>query len=134
MNELRSMRGTIRHGEHGGARANFLIVAALLAVIAYAGYNYVPVAYQAYQFKDVMQQDINKAAAMASPREELKKQLKGKGNDYGVPPDAEFEVAPVNGRLQATVKFTRPIQLLPGYTYKYEFDYTAKSSDLFTPK
>ena len=43
-----------RSGERGGANLKFVIVMAVLIVTAYAGYLYVPVAYQANTFKDLI--------------------------------------------------------------------------------
>ena len=44
-----------RSGERGSANVKFLIVIALMAVTAYAGYLYIPVAFQANAYKDLMQ-------------------------------------------------------------------------------
>jgi len=51
-------------GERGSARLNFLIVMAILAAVAYAGYLYVPVAYHAYLYKDLMQNRVDAATAL----------------------------------------------------------------------
>ena len=37
-----------RSDERGGARLKFLVVMAILGLLAYAGYLYIPVAYNAY--------------------------------------------------------------------------------------
>ena len=44
-----------RQNEQGGARLKFVIAIAVLVIVVYAGYLYVPVAVDAYYFKDVMQ-------------------------------------------------------------------------------
>jgi hypothetical protein len=41
-----------RTSERGSARLKFIIVIAIIGVGAYLGYMYIPVAYQAYLFKD----------------------------------------------------------------------------------
>jgi hypothetical protein len=47
-----------RKPEQGGARLKFLIVAAILGSVAYAGYQLIPVFYRDYQIKDLMQNDL----------------------------------------------------------------------------
>ena len=124
-----SMRN--RHGERGEGRAKFLITIAIIAVIAYIGYQYVPVAFRAYQFKDYMQQTVDKGAALGQGGEWVKAQIKASFNDYSVPGDASVTTAQRDGRIEATVQFTRPVPL-PFYTYQYDFNYTAKSTEFLT--
>jgi hypothetical protein len=123
----------MRIRERGGSRINFLIVAVIIAGAVYVGYYYIPVALHAYQFKDQMQQDVERAAALGQSNEILAKQIKSHGEDFGVPSNAVVTVAQADGRLTATVKFTKPLPL-PGPLAQYEFDYTAKSSSLFAGK
>ena len=52
-----------RSGERGSANLKFLIVMAVLVVTAYAGYLYVPVAFQANTYKDLMQHYTDVAVA-----------------------------------------------------------------------
>lgn len=116
-----------RSGELGGTRLNFLIVMAILAAIAYTGYLYVPVAYQAFLYKDLMQNKVDAAAALAYPPNWVFDQLTKSGPDYEVPPEAVITPMVENDRMQVRVQFSRPIEF-PGYTYMYEFDHTAQST------
>jgi hypothetical protein len=60
--------------------------------------------------------------------------LRVEGNEHGVPPNAEITVErSSDGRVQARVQYMRPVAL-PGYTYSYNFDYTAKSTELLGAK
>src|ERR687886_511443 len=111
----RSVSG--RRGERGESRVKFLVTIVLLAAVAYAGYQYVPVAIHAYQFKDFMQQTVDKAAALGRGDEWIKTQLKGSFADYDVPDNATVTTAQRDGRLEARVQFTRPIPLIV-YTYQ----------------
>jgi len=122
-----------RRGERGGTRLKFLIVIALLAAVAYSGYNYIPVAYQAYLLKDYMQTTVDKATAMGQPADWVVTQLKASGAQYDVPPNADVKAQMNNGRMEARVRFSKPVAL-PFYTYMYTFDNTARSADLFTQK
>lgn len=122
------MNNLDRHGERGGARLKFLIVVIVLAVVAYCGYQYVPVAYQAYLFKDQMQQKVDAAAALGYTPSWVTEQLTKAGPDYNVPADAAIESIKQGGKMECHVQFNRPIEF-PGYTYTYAFDHTAKSTD-----
>ena len=120
-----------RHGERGEGRLKLLIVLAILAVIGYSAYQYVPVAIQAYQFKDVMQQTVNTAALQPqTTSEQLKKLLMERAQEYGAPPPpaTQTEVTTQDGRWQARVRYTREVPL-PFYTYQYSFDNSVKSFD-----
>lgn len=121
-----------RHGELGGSRVKFLIVIAIIGVVAYVAYQYVPVAIQSYQLKDMMQQTVNTAAVQGQSLDLVKKQLYNNAVDYGAPSDpsqTRVEVSSSDNRYQARIAFKRPISL-PGYTYEYQFDHTVRSIDL----
>lgn len=120
-----------RHGERGEGRLKFLIVVAVLGLIGYSAYQYVPVAVQAYQFKDAMQQTVNTAAVQGqTTSESLKKTLTERAQEYGAPPPPATQVGVTqqDGRWQARVQYTREIRL-PFYIYNYTFDNTVKSFD-----
>jgi hypothetical protein len=119
------------HNERGGARLKLIVFLAIFAVIIYAGYLYVPVSIDAYYYKDIMQNMVNQGAAQGSDANWVKDQLLKNAPDYHVPPDATIQVSMQDKRMQAHVKFTRPI-VTPVYTYNYEFDYTAASTTFLT--
>lgn len=122
-----------RHGERGQARAKFLITLSVIVFASYIGYQYVPVAFQSYQYRDFMQQSVDKGAALGKPSEWVKEQLVKNGNEYGVPPNANVVIAQTEGAMEARVQFKRPISMLV-YTYDYEFDKTVKSSTMWSIK
>ena len=105
----------------------------ILGAAAYAGYLYIPVQFDAYRFKDLMQRDVDMAVAQGSPASWVVDQLTKSAAEYNVPPDAVITPSQQDNRMEVRVQFTRPIEL-PGYTYRYEFDYTAKSSSFITVK
>ena len=53
-----SNRLPTRKGERGAARAKLLIFLVIAGAMIYAGYLYLPVAYDAYLFKDLMQHNV----------------------------------------------------------------------------
>ena len=120
-----------RHGERGGSRVKFLLVMALIIVVGYVGFQYGRVAFQAYQFKDLMQEEVDKAVGTGKTGDWVKTQLKDNAKDYGVPEDASYTAVENNNRMQARVQFKRQI-IFPGYTYEYNFDHTVKSIDALT--
>ena len=122
-----------RQNERGGARLKFVIAIAVFAIVVYAGYLYVPVAVDAYYFKDVMQNKVNLAAAQGYEAGWIKDQLVKGGVELHVPTDAIISPVQKDGRVEVRVQFTRPITG-PGFTYNYDFDYTAKSTTFLTIK
>jgi PKD repeat protein len=132
MNESFGTKPAARRNERGAARLKFIIVLVIVAVVAYMGFQYIPVRYQAYTFKTFMDQSVLNESASSRHADEkgpwVENQLRSNAKDYGVPPDAEFSHKYQNGHLEVTVKFTRLINLLPGFAYEYDFDYTARSN------
>src|ERR1051325_10741468 len=104
-------------GQSGGARFNFVVAVLLIGLAVYSAYHYVPVAYNAYLFKDFMQETVNRAAYPPGQTPDwVVQQLRTAARDYDLPPDMQVSVQNENGRLAARVTFTRPVQL-PGYVY-----------------
>ena len=120
-----------RNSELGGARLKLVIALAVIAVVAYVGYVYIPVAVDAYYFKDAMQNTVNLAAAQGHDGSWISDQLSKSKAEYHVPEDAVITPAQKESRLEVRVQFTRPISF-PGFTYNYEFDHTAKSTSFLT--
>lgn len=125
-----------RHGERGATRLKFIVVLAIVALVAYMGFQYVPVAYQAYQFKKVMDDSTEMASAGGKSLEWLKSQIRSSANEYTVPPDSFKMTEPIvrDGRIEVTAQYTRPVNILPFWTYNYNFEHTAKSSTFFSQK
>ena len=121
-------------GERGGARLNFILVAVVIALAGYSAYNYAPVAYDAFLFKDFMQETVNKAAYPPGQTNEwVAQQLRAAAKDYDLPPNMTLNVQKEEGHITARVQWSRPVQL-PGYTYEYKFDHTARSSGFINPQ
>ena len=117
-----------RKFERGSARLKFLVVVIVIGAVAYAGYMYVPIAYNAYLFKDLMQQKANAAVGLGHPPTWLKEQLVKSAPDYNIPSDVEITSAVQDKRMEVRAQYSMPIPF-PGYTYQYNFDHTVKSTD-----
>jgi hypothetical protein len=122
-----------RASERGGARVKFIVFIAIFAIVVYVGYMYIPVAVDAYYFKDVMQSKVDAAAVQGFDAAWVTDQLKKSQREYNVPDAAVISPSTKDNRVEVRVQFTRPISF-PGYTYNYEFDHTAKSTAFLTIK
>lgn len=127
------MNTTARASEQGGARLKFLIVATIIALGAFAGYQFLPVAYQSYQIKDLMQNEVETAVGIGKSPQWVKEQLVKNSVDYAIPADAVIEPQQEGNRMQVRVRFTKPLDFQV-YVYNYEFDHTAKSTTFLSIK
>src|SRR6266542_3869643 len=138
------MNRVARRSERGSARLKFIIVVAIIAIVAYSGYQFIPVAYQAYQFRDLMQHDVDTAVALGRPMTALagipysavlffKEQLTKSTAEYGIPANAVITPAQDDNRMEVRVQYIQPIEF-PGFVYNYEFDHTAKSATFLSVK
>ena len=99
----------------------------VLVAGAYAGYLYIPVAYNAHTYKDLMQHYADVAVAQNYPPAWVTEQLLKSSAEYQIPADAVITSAQRDNRVEIKVHYVRPIEF-PGYTYNYEFDHTVKST------
>ena len=127
------MNTKARASQQGGATLKFLIVAAIIAAGAYAGYQFIPLMYQSYQLRDLMQNLADNGALTGKSPDWVKEQLVKKSVEYSIPADATIESQQEAGRIEVKVHFTKPVEF-PGYVYVYEFDHTAKSGTFLSAK
>ncbi len=116
-----------RSGERGSASLKFLIVMAILATCAYSGYLYIPVAFHANVYKDLMQHYADVAGTQGYKPTWVAEQLIKNAPEYDIPADAVYTPVMRDNRIEIRVQYVRPIEF-PGYTYNYEFDHTVKST------
>ena len=100
---------------------------------AYAGYLYVPVAYRAHTYVDLMQHYADLAGAQGYPPSWVGEQLAKSSAEYEVPRNAIITPVQRDSRIEIRVQYVRPIEF-PGYTYNYEFDHTVKSTAFLVVK
>lgn len=130
---MKTINTVARNSERGSAKLKFILVVAIIGVIAYCGYQFIPVAYQAYQIKDLMQHDVDTAVAMGNPATWVRDQLLKAFPEYGIPANAVVTPSQADNRMEVRVQYSLPVEF-PGYTYIYEFDHTAKSATFLTIK
>lgn len=117
--------------EQGGSRFNFLLAVAVIAAVAYAAYQYVPVVYNASQLKIFMQDTVDKAVITDKNAVWAEDQIRKSLKDYGAPPNALINVINREARLEAHVQYSVPVPLFVT-TYEYKFDHTTRSSNLMS--
>ena len=120
-----------RKSERGSATIKFTLVFVVLALLAHAGWNYVPVAYEGASFRQEMDSAVVKGLAASGrikPLEVVQASIRKASNDYNIPEDAYVDVKPVSGVIEAHVAHTRRVNMLPFgiYKYDYDFDYVAR--------
>jgi hypothetical protein len=118
-----------RGAERGGAGVKFLIVFVLILLTAHAGYNYVPVAYNAENLKGDMQAAVLQGLALpgkVNPVDNVKTRIQKAIVQNDIPPDAFVEVKAAGNSLTAHVIYTKEVNILPFgmYRYMYNFDTT----------
>ena len=134
MNQVRDGNPGARWAsERGGSRFNLLVVVVVIAAVAYAGYQYVPVAYQASQLKVFMDDTVNNAVITDKNAAWAEDQIRKNLVNYGAPPDALITVAARESRLEAHVEYSIPVPLLVT-TYIYKFAHTARSTNFMSTK
>lgn len=118
------------HSESGSAMAKFLVILVLIVLLAHAGYNYVPVAYQGAALRQDMDTAVVKGLAASGnmkPLDVVKSHVQRSVSDNEVPADAVVEITPQGSHIQAHVAYQKKINILPFgiYKYTYDFNYTA---------
>jgi len=119
-----------RSGERGSAGAKFMIFLVLLVLAGNAGYNYVPVAYDAESMKTEMSTAVLQGLALPgklNPVDNVKQKLQRAAQINSLPADAMIDVKQNGNVLTAHVTYTKPVSILPFgiYKYNYQFDHTA---------
>ena len=119
----------VQNREFGGAGVKFTMVLVVLFMLAHAGYNYVPVAYEGESFKQEMQTAVvnGLATARGNPEDYVKAKLQRTIQDFELPPDTVLEVKKTGNVITAHAAYSKKVGILPFgmYDYVYEFDQTA---------
>ena len=115
-----------------------LLVVAVLALVANAGYNFIPVAYQGESFKQEMSTIVLNSVSLPSthgkPTEVIKFRLATSAKNSSLPYETFIDVKQKNKILTARVYYKKTIPVLPfgAYDYQYVFDHTASPSGFLT--
>lgn len=122
---------TYRRSERGSAGTKFVIFLTVMIIAGNAGYNYVPVRYQAESMKSDMAAAVLQGLAMPgkmNPLDNVKTRVQRAAQANDIPSDAVIAVTQAAGNsIQAHVAYEKDISILPFGIYKYhfKFDHTA---------
>ena len=119
-----------RETETGSAGFKFMIVLVVVLLVANAGFNYVPVAYNAESLKTDMSTAVLQGMALpgrVSPVDNVKARIQKAVTSNDIPADALIDVKMAGNVLSARVVYTKQVDILPFgiYKYNYQFDHTA---------
>lgn len=124
-----------RESERGSAGTKFAITLVIILLVANAGYNYVPVAYEAETVKADMQTAVLQGLATPgklSPVDNVKQRIQRSFSINHVPSNAILDVKMAGASITARVAYTKEVGILPFgiFNYSYVFDHTATPSGL----
>lgn len=119
-----------RSSERGEGGIKVLLVLLALVLGANAGFNYIPVAYEAANLRQEMDTAVVRGLAASGrlkPLEVVQASIQKAISANNVPPDAFVEVKVVGNAVQAQVIYSKQVSILPFglYKYKYDFNYVA---------
>jgi hypothetical protein len=119
-----------RSSERGSAGAKFLLVLACILLIGHAGYNYIPVAYEAESMRTEMQTAVVQGLALPgkiNPVENVKSRIMRAAQINAVPEDVVIDVKQNGNTITAHVAYAKTVNMLPFgmFKYNYQFDHTA---------
>ena len=126
-----------RESERGSAGVKFVLILAVIVLVANAGLNYVPVAYDAESLKTEMGTAVLQGLALPgklNPVDNVKARIAKSIQTNNIPADAIVDVKQNGNVLTARVSYSKPVNILPFgiYKYKYNFDYTATPTGFLT--
>lgn len=119
-----------RRAERGEAGWKLLVFIIVVFLAGFAGFNYIPTAYQAASFRQEMETAVIKGIALPTqglkPQEAVKNKIQSAMVETGIPSEAFLEVKTIKNVVQARVYYLKQVELLPFglWTYDYVFDHT----------
>ncbi len=140
MNQMNSKNvSETRRGERGEGQLKVVIFLAAVFLGGYAGFQYIPVAYNGATLKQEMQTIVDQSSAIPAAQSNMvgwvQRKLESTLPAYGVPKNAALEVQTIEGAgVTASLKYTAQVDILPFglYTYPYEFKNTVSTSGMLT--
>ena len=126
-----------RHSEKGSAGVKFVLILAVILLAVNAGWNYVPVAYNAESLRTEMGTAVLQGLALpgkVNPVDNVKARVARAVQDNNIPADAVVDVKQVGNIITAHVIYSKQVNILPFgiYKYNYRFDYTATPTGFLT--
>lgn len=122
-----------RQTERGSVGVKLAAMLGVIILLAHAGYNYIPVAYDGESLKQEMQTAVVQGLALPNAKvmvDTTKARILRVGAQNNLPPDAIVEVKLLKSSIEARVAYSRQVHILPFglYNYTYNFDHTVTPS------
>lgn len=122
-----------RASERGSAGVKFIVIFAVILLVAHAGINYVPVRYNAESLKTDMETAVLQGLALPgklNPVDNVKARIQRSIQQNNIPADAVLDVKQAANAITAHVSYVQQVDILPFgiYRYAYRFDHTATPS------
>ncbi|HEY2848203.1 MAG TPA: hypothetical protein VGI80_10325 [Pyrinomonadaceae bacterium] len=119
-----------RASERGSAGTKLMVTLVVIVLGAHAGYNYIPVAYNAQALRGDMDTAVLQGMALPgkiSPVDNVKERIVKAIIVNNISPGATLDVKQVGNGITARVTYQQQVNILPFgmYKYNYVFDYTA---------
>jgi len=119
-----------RASERGSAGVKFAIILVVIVLVGHAGYNYVPVRYDAESLKSDMETAVLQGLALpgkVNPVDNVRARIQKSIAQNNIPPDALVDVKQNQNVITAHVAYTKDVNILPFgvFRYSYQFDHTA---------
>lgn len=114
-------KSVVRHRltQRGEGKAQVYITLAVIAIIGFLLFKFVPVVYTTSDFKKEVEELARTAAIRAEDDKKIKERFIKIRNDYQIPEDTcKFDIERKSGTLKLTVEYHIPI-VFPGYTYDW---------------
>lgn len=123
--------------QRGSAGVKFTLALLLLFLVAHAGYNYIPVAYQGASLKEEMHTAVLQGSVLPTggdPVGVTRNRILRYAESNNLPQDAIIEVKKINGGVQATASYSKKVNILPFglYVYDYQFNHSAAPGGFLT--
>ncbi len=120
-----------RAAERGAASTKFLLIIIGLVLVANAGYNYIPVAYNGANFRSEMDSAVVKglaASGQMKPLDVVKASVTRAASVNNIPHDAYMDIKADAGGIYAHVAYRQEVPILPFGVYKYTYDFNYKAT------
>jgi hypothetical protein len=127
-----------RHSESGSAGVKLVVFVVIVILMAHAGYQYIPVAYQGASFKQEMEtaviQGITMPTTFGKPVALVNEKIRKAVENSGLPVDTYVDVNQKGKVITARVYYKKDVPLLPFgiYNYEYIFDHSETPSGFLT--
>lgn len=123
--------------ERGSTGVKVTLVILILVLVAHAGINYIPVAYNGASFRQEMDTAVVKGLATGGqlkPMDVVTAHIQRAARQNDIPQDAVIEVKVAGTVVTAHAVYSQDVNILPFglYKYKYNFNYLASPTGYLT--